>query len=206
MSFWRHRMTYLVAAVLVTAAVVITTAIAHGWGRHDDDAAGTAQAVRTHVEPTSFAPRGRLDTRGHEVYVGRVPALSRAEHDVVSVWFDYWRLRGRAFHDVRIDRRELDKVASGEAADEVVSYVRYLRLGREHAQGDARLSINRVEVRGNNARLTGCLQNRSRNIDREGRPAEMIIPRFTVSGEFQRTLSGWRVANFTATPGACRRG
>ena len=98
-----------------------------------------------------------------------------------------------AFAGPELDPVELGRVAQGDAASQVVSYVAFLKQKKLHTEGDLRFDVSRVRVRGNGAVLRTCVTNQSIDRRANGRAAEPLTPFYEFEGHLARVSDAWAV-------------
>lgn len=163
----------------------------------DDGSTSAAPPSSASTEGPGASPVGDFDDRGHEVFLaeGSGPRDGDAR-ELADAWLAYWRVRMDAFAGPSLDPAALGEVAQGEAAEQVISYVRYLQDNDLRTRGDVRLGVGKVRVRGERATMTSCGENLSVDVRANGRPAEPLQPYYTVRGVFQRVgEGGWVVTD-----------
>jgi hypothetical protein len=158
---------------------------------------GTSESVEPSASPTqSEDPAGEADDEGHEIYPGRVVVDDDEQRAVADAWIAYWQTRFDAFAAPELDPAALGEVATGEAAEQVISYVRYLQDERLYTRGDAVIAVDTVRINGQRATVRTCAQNYSVDVRQSNdRPAEALNPFYTFRGVLQRASDGWVVAD-----------
>jgi hypothetical protein len=161
---------------------------------------GTSQSTEpTEPSPTapgSEDPAGEADDEGHEVYPGRVVAKDDEQQAVADAWMAYWQTRFDAFAGPELDPAALGAVATGKAAEQVISYVRYLQDEKLYTRGDAVIAVGAVKIKGQQATVRSCARNYSVDVKQsDDRPAEALNPFYTFRGVLQRASDGWVVAD-----------
>lgn len=146
--------------------------------------------------PESAAPGDTFDDRGHDASLGRVRASGPEQQAIADAWRAYWQVRLDAYAGPSLDPAALGAVAEGEAVEQVVSYVGYLERKNLRTEGDVRLGVAKVRVRGDRATIESCGENRSVDVRRNGTPAEIVQPFYLVKGSFRRVEDGrWVVTD-----------
>ena len=159
-----------------------------------DDATGSPDP--TPSPSPSAAPEEAFDEQGHEALLGRTKVAGPEQEAIADAWRAYWQVRLDAYAGPSLDPTALGEVAQGEAAEQVISYVGYLERENLRTEGDVRLSVARVRVRGDQATIESCGENRSVDVRPNGRPAEIMQPFYLVRGTFQRVETDrWVVTN-----------
>jgi hypothetical protein len=142
-------------------------------------------------------PEGEFDNEGHEIHAGKIPAGDE-KSAVAEAWLAYWQTRFDAFAGPELDPAALGQVASGKAAEQVISYVRYLEDKGLYTKGDALIGVSGVKIRGDEATLRSCVQNLSVDVKQKtDRPAEQLQPFYTLSGVLRRVSDQWAVTEVT---------
>lgn len=151
-----------------------------------DDASSAAPSEE--ATPSAPAdPAGGFDDEGNEAFLTAEAAQPvPAKQEVVDAWLAYWKVRLAAFGGPELDPAALGEVASGKAAEQVISYVRYLEDKKLRTQGDLRLGVERLRVTKDRARLTSCADNLSVDVRSNGKPAEALKPFYTIGGTLER--------------------
>jgi hypothetical protein len=124
---------------------------------------------------------------------GDVRAPGEEQRAAVDAWLAYWQVRLDAFAVPEVDPTALGEVAQGDAASQVVSYVDYLQRNDLRTEGDLRFDVDRVRVRGSQARLQACVTNQSVDVRADGRPAEPLTPFYEFEGHLTRVSDDWAV-------------
>ncbi len=151
----------------------------------DDAVEATPSDAATPSAPAD--PAGDFDDQGNEAFLTADAAqLAPSKQEVVDAWLAYWEVRLAAFGGPELDPVALGEVASGKAAEQVISYVRYLEGKKLRTQGDLRLGAEKVRVRRERATLTSCVDNLSVDVRANGRPAEPLKPFYTIGGTLER--------------------
>lgn len=143
------------------------------------------------------SPAGSFDDKGHDVVPGRIRAGTPEQQAVVDAWLAYWRFRLAAYNAADVDVSQLGKVATGDAAGDITGYVRTLQSKGHHTVGDMRIGVSKVKVSHDRATLKSCIENRTTDRTRAGRPAEQLKPFYVVSGTAERASTTWRIASVT---------
>lgn len=142
-------------------------------------------------------PQGEFDAEGHEIHAGKVPA-GDDQRAVADAWLAYWQTRFDAFAGPELDPAALGRVANGKAAEQVISYVRYLEDKGLYTKGDALIGVSGVKVKGDEATLRSCVQNLSVDVKQKtDRPAEQLQPFYTLRGVLNRVSDQWAVTAVT---------
>jgi hypothetical protein len=184
-----------------TRAVALAVVLCALPGCSQDEAAppptiGDDSQAATEPSPTASegaAPAERFDGRGHVAMPGDVRVSGREQQAAVDAWLAYWQVRLDAFAVPEVDPTALGEVARGDAASQVVSYVDYLQRNDLRTEGDLRFDVDRVRVRGSQARLQTCVTNQSVDVGADGRPAEPLTPFYEFEGHLTRVSDDWAV-------------
>jgi hypothetical protein len=148
----------------------------------------------------SAAPQGTFDGEGHVAMLGEVEVRDDDQQAVVDRWLAYWQVRMDAFAVPEADPSAIGAVAQGDAAGQIVSYVRYLEQKRLRTEGDLMFDISRVRVRGNEAILQTCVTNRSVDLRAAtGKAAEPLTPFYEFEGRLARVSDTWTVTRVIDT-------
>jgi hypothetical protein len=185
------------AVVLACALTLLTSCSSDADTPAPEVELGTSESVEPSASPTeSEDPAGEADDEGHEVYRGRVVVDDDEQQAVADAWIAYWQTRFDAFAGPELDPAALGEVATGKAAEQVISYVRYLQDEKLYTRGDAVIAVDAVRIKGRQATVRTCAQNYSVDV-RQGndRPAEALNPFYTFRGVLQRASDGWVVAD-----------
>lgn len=145
------------------------------------------------------AHEATFDDQGHVAMAGDVRAAGARQRQVVDAWLDYWQVRMDAFAVPEVDPVALGRVAQGDAASQVVSYVDYLTKSHLRTDGDLRFDVSRVRVRGDRAVLQTCVTNRSIDRHGDGRAAEPLTPFYEFQGHLSRADDAWAVTRVIDT-------
>ena len=158
---------------------------------------GTPQSAEPSPSPTeSVDPAGEADDEGHEIYPGRVAVKDDEQQAVADAWIAYWQTRFDAFAGPELDPAALGEVATGKAAEQVISYVSYLQDEKLYTRGDAVVAVGAVRIKGRQATVRSCARNYSVDVRQsDDRPAEALNPFYTFRGVLQRASDAWVVAD-----------
>ena len=198
----------LVPAVVLTCALMMLM----GCSADEETPAGevelgTSQSEEPSPSPTPVEePAGEADEQGHEVFPGRLAVKNDEQQAVADAWIAYWQTRFAAFAGPELDPAALGEVATGSAAEQVISYVRYLQDEKLRTRGDAVIAVEAVAIKGQRATVRSCARNYSVDVKQSNdEPAEPLNPFYTFRGELQRASDGWVVADaIRLDTGPCR--
>ena len=192
------------ARVKATVVVALLVASSLAACSSEDDGGPPPPSIAS-SSPSSASPSpsasasaaGSFDDKGHDVVAGTVKASTPDQRAVADAWLAYWRFRLAAYNAADADVSQLGKVATGDAAGDVTGYVRTLQAKGHHTVGDMRIGISRIKVAHDRATLRSCIENRTTDRTRAGKPTEPLKPYYVVSGTAERASSTWRIASVT---------
>ncbi len=186
-------------ALVSVGALVLIGALA-GCGEEEKSPAPTlggdptTESSSTPTEPSGSADAEQpFDDKGAEIHRGRVTADNAAEEEVADAWFAYWGVRLPAFHAAELDADALGTVAQDQAVTEVVEYVAYLSDKGYHTEGDLKIGITDIEIRGNIAGIQACMENKSVDRDANGDEIEDVTPYYNHVGTLEKVGGTWLV-------------
>lgn len=134
------------------------------------------------AEITSVPKRGtKLGDEDNAITVGKMAKADAAEEAVQAAYLRFWVERSRALRQGRVDQAALNKVATGDAAERVVSSVAALAEKRQHAEGGSTVNVQTVKVDGETATLKDCFQDASVAVDAQGREVDKGAPVFSLN-------------------------
>lgn len=197
MAFRGHALRAACAAALL----VTLSACGDDEGSPEPDLGGdpaeqVEQTDRATEDATGGAtqdPVGPFDDQGAELHRGQVKTDDSEEQAVAEAWLAYWETRLGAYHHAQVDADALGEVATGDALQEVIDYVDYLRQEGLHSEGDLKVGVSKVEIRGKVAVVVSCLVNKAVDVDDDGDAAEELHPYANVVGSLTRTGDQWLV-------------
>lgn len=191
----------------VRTAVVVTLLVAASLSAcsSSDDSTPPPPSIGGSDTASSAAPSpsqspsaaSAFDDKGHDVVPGKVEARTPDQRAVADGWLAYWRFRLAAYNAADVDVSQLGKVASGDAAGDITGYVRTLQSKGHHTVGDMRIGVSKVKVAHDRATLKSCIENRTTDRTRSGKPAEQLKPFYVVSGTAERASTTWRISSVT---------
>lgn len=159
----------------------------------DGTTAATGSSTPTGSIPTTTTAATSFDDKGGDLLVGTIHAHGAEERAVANAWIAYWKTRVPMYYKAKLDAAALGRVARGSAVTSVVTRVQTLRQKGWHSEGDGRVGVSRVTVRGNYASVVSCIENKSRDSDAQGRPQEKLIPYYNFVGALQKVDGHWLV-------------
>lgn len=162
----------------------------------DETTSAGADPTSAPADPPSAAADEPVDG---ELLMGRSSARSAEERQVVSVWFAYWDEVNRMYRDVEADPDTLYSLAKDTAATGPLDYLEDFSSRDERQVGGSVAAATEVRVRGDEATVDGCFRNSALNVDRQGRPVELLTPFFTTREVLRREGPDWRVETSTTT-------
>lgn len=166
----------------------------------------SATSTSAAPSPSSTEDKGTegFDDSGHQAFEGRGRVKGAEERAVARAWLAYWQVRQDSYHSAEVDPAELGRVASGEAISQVVGYVRTLQRTKQHVEGDVRINVEKVRVKGDTATLDDCFENRTTNRNARGEPVERLTPFYRFRGDLVRVSGHWVVTGLvTTSSGVC---
>ncbi|QCX28291.1 hypothetical protein [Nocardioides jishulii] len=147
------------------------------------------------AEPTPVAAKGDKPVDGAALR-GSSAASSPDEEAAVEVWFGFYEEMVRMYAGPTIDRDRWSAVAVEQAYDGPLQYAeKQVSQGHRH-QGGLIVAATEVEVKGDEAVVTGCVRTTLTEVDGEGVPVEKVAPWRTSSDVLVKVGSGWRVSSF----------
>lgn len=166
-----------------------------------DDPSVSEEPTPTETPSPTSEPEGEFDDEGHVAMRGDIKAPGAEQQGAVDAWLSYWQVRMDAFAVPEADPAAIGAVASGDAASQIVSYVRYLEQRRLHTEGDLLFDVSDVKVKGDGAVLQSCVVNRSIDRRANGRAAEPLTPFYEFEGHLVRVSDTWAVTRVIDTGG-----
>lgn len=123
------------------------------------------------VDPSPWTALPTRDVGPNKgVYSGAVLGTSVADSPeelaAVDAWLSFWVYLTDAGYEVRVDKAELAKVASGAAANNIETYVKGLKAKQRRTIGWVSLNVTQVTVRNGVALMKGCADNGTYDVDR----------------------------------------
>jgi hypothetical protein len=182
-------------------ALAVVLALAGCGGEDKDKPLGPVSDDTASAAPSDGTPTGEesqpadpavFNGKGHDVIRGAVEAATPEEQAVAEAWFAYWEVRVRSFGEVKVDPM-IGSVAAADALAQVVRYVAHLKGKNLHTEGDTKFGVTDISVRGPNATLSSCGENRSVDQHPDGSPAEEFTPFYNVEGALKKAGGAWRV-------------
>lgn len=186
----------LAAALTLAAGLSVLAACSEGEAAPpptigDDTSAAENPSPEPSATPSEAA---EFDDVGSDVLPGAIKVQGADQQAVVDAWLAYWTVRTDTFLDAQLDPAALGEVAQGDAADQVISYAAYLQQKGRTSEGDIRLSVSRVRIKGDRATLRSCGENQSTERRADGKPAEQLRPYYELRGALVRQETGqWLV-------------
>lgn len=194
------------AAVLSIAVLALTAGCGSGGGEKADTpptfdpSASPSESASASASPSATASAAVFDDKGHDIVVGTVKATNPKQKAVADAWIAYWRARGDAYGEAKADPAALGQVASGEPIANIVKYVAYLQENGLRTVGDSKLGISRIQVTPKAAVVVSCLENKSIDRHRDGRPGETLVPYYQFTGALvPNGGGGWLVTQAVKT-------
>ena len=187
----------LAAALALAAGLSVLSACSEGEAAPpptigDETSASQSPSPRPSASPSEAA--AEFDDVGSDVLPGAIKVRGDEQQAVVDAWLAYWAVRTDIFLDAELDPAALGEVAQGDAADQVISYAAYLQQKGRTSEGDIRLSVGNVRIKGDRATLRSCGENQSTERRADGKPAEQLRPYYELSGALVRQETGqWLV-------------
>jgi hypothetical protein len=139
------------------------------------------------------------------VVLGENPAEGPEEEAVVAAWLAYWDAVSLSYAQATV-APELDSVASGQARQNVLTYVSELRSRGHRSVGWARDNVLAIDVTGDAASLRVCSENFSFEVDAQDRPKEKVTPFYLEAAKLRKDGDRWIVdrVDFTYLDRDCR--
>ena len=159
------------------------------------EAASTPTTAGSSSQPVS----GKPDTKGNEVFLGRITAPGADAKAAADAWIGYWKMRAAAYHVAKVDAAEISKFAVGKAVDDMVAYIGYLSQNKLHVEGDLRIGVESVALKGSTATVKSCFNDLSANTDASGKPVEKPARFLQWSGTLTQVEGEWRVSTAVIT-------
>lgn len=136
-----------------------------------------------------------FDAKGSDIIPGDLEVSGDDQQAVADAWIEYWRVRAEAFHRAELDPDALGAVATGSAAEQVISYVQHLQSNQLHTVGDSVVGVRNVRIDGKTAVLESCFVNKSVDVDADGEPVEDLNAFYRFRGELTRAGGAWLVSD-----------
>jgi hypothetical protein len=148
--------------------------------------------------PTSAAtppPASRTpDGKGHDVFPGRVVASTAEAKSVAAIWLGFWRVRMSILNAAKMDADALSRQATGAAITDMVGYVGYLSKSGLRVQGDVRVGLDAISVKGAGATARSCINDWSTEVNAKGVPKAPATRFVQLSATFVKIEGEWRVS------------
>lgn len=153
--------------------------------------------------PSAVAAKGDEPVDGALVR-GASAASTPAEQAAVEAWFSFYEEMVRMYSGPTVDRTRWGGVATDGAYDGPLDYAeKQVSQGHRH-EGGLIAAATKVEVKGDEAVVTGCLRTTLTEVDGKGEPVEKIEPWRTTTDVLVRQDGRWRVSSFKVyTSGRC---
>ncbi len=196
-------------AVSVAVAMTVLTVIA-GCTKEEpsslptftpgnETAPSEATSTPTPSASSSQPATGKPDSKGNDVYLGRINAPGADAKAAADTWIAYWRTRSAGYHTAEVDAAAISKVAVGKAVDDMVGYIGYLSKSKLHVEGDLRIGVESVALKGTTATVKSCFNDLSANTNASGKPVEKPAMFLQWRGTLTKTQGEWRVSTAVIT-------
>jgi hypothetical protein len=126
-----------------------------------------------------------------------VGQMAKADGDGVAVevaYLRFWVERSKALRQAKVDQAALNRVATGDAAERVLSSVKALADKQQHAEGGSTVNVQSVKVKGETATLTDCFQDRSVVVDAQGKKDESAPTLSLYNVRLEKRTDTWVVS------------
>jgi hypothetical protein len=199
------------------AACLAATLLAAGCSKQDtapppkiDDASSTpapsgsatasASPSASAAAPTTARPPvyGERVANRATVTVGKLPS-GREQRVVAEALVAYARARLTSFHDARVDLNAVAAVASGDALQQIQSYVAGLRQRKQHTDGGLAIDVNQVAVTGKLAQVGSCMRNTTADANSSNQVVERdVSPAYRVKATATEVAAGrWLISRIS---------
>jgi hypothetical protein len=164
-----------------------------------DPSAAASSSPSPSSSPSASASAAAFDDQGHEVVPGTIKTANAREKAVADAWLSYWQVRVDSYGNAKADPAAIGKVATGEAASNIVKYVAYLNQNKLHTVGDIKIGVSKVQLAGGNAAVVTCAENLSTDRRADGRPAEKLTRYYQFAGLVKSSGGTWLVQQAVKT-------
>lgn len=134
------------------------------------------------------------DSKGHEVFAGRITASAADQKAAADVWVGFWRMRLNSLYAAKLDPAAATQFAQGKALDDMVGYIGQLSKKKLHVEGDMMIGVSSVAVSGGTATVESCVNDWTIDVDAKGVPKSTPSRFFQARGTLTKVAGGWRVS------------
>lgn len=134
------------------------------------------------------------DSKGHEVFAGRITATAADQKAAADVWVGFWRMRLDSLYAAKVDPAAASQYAQGKAVDDLVGYIGQLSKKKLHVEGDMTIGVNSVAISAGTATVESCINDWTIDVDAKGAPKSTPSRFFQARGTLTKVAGGWRVS------------
>jgi hypothetical protein len=158
--------------------------------------------------PLAYTPEDP-DKIGSWVEVSAPENLSVDQRAALTTWTSYWQINMQAFNTFGLNVstaasvKALDAVATGKARALTIEGVTNRRQHHGFTVGVVRYEVNEVRVNGNSATIRGCVDDRSYEVDQQGKTVVSAPGRSPLGDSLVRQGTRWLVSDSPTLSGKC---
>ncbi|GGD24099.1 hypothetical protein GCM10007231_24030 [Nocardioides daphniae] len=131
-------------------------------------------------------------------------ASTPQEQAVAEAWFSFYTEMVRMYAGPDLDRGRWSEVATDQAFDSPLRYAEEQAAQGHRHTGGLVVAPTKVDVKGDEALVTGCVRTTLTEVDSAGKPVETVEPWRTSSDVLVYRGGQWRVSSFKIyTSGRC---
>lgn len=132
-------------------------------------------------------------------------ASTSDEQAVAEAWFAFYTEMVRMYAGPYVDRGRWSDVATDQAFDGPLRYAEEQSAQGHRHEGGLVVAPTKVDVKDDEALVTGCVRTTFTEVDAAGKPVEQVDPWRTTSDVLVYRGGQWRVSSFKVyTSGRCK--
>jgi hypothetical protein len=159
----------------------------------------------TPVTSGPSSPSAGPPTKTVAVHRRNVAATKAEQTAVADAYLQYLVVRLLAYNRAAVDLDALGRVASGRALAVVKGQVAELQAKKWHTVGEVWVDLPAITVNGTTASVRSCMDNTTIDVDKAGKPVQLLVPYYTATATLQKAGGEiWVVDNVVFAEQRCR--